>query len=182
MTRERGAVLLLVLVILAGVSMASLSAARSGVVAGQASRYGAGQAVAHAAARAALADAERDIAAGVRSAVFRDPAHWPRAGCGEGVLLGICATETLPAWRRVDLADSDATAPYGAFTGRGMPTGAHALPARLPRYIVEVAAAGQAGDDAGAPPEAEFRITAVGYGPDPRTIAVVQSTYRLAAP
>lgn len=182
MNRQGGAVLVLVLVVLFGVSIVSLTAARSSVVAGQSSRHAIGHTVAHSAARAALSDAELEIAAGSRSAVFSDPALWPPAGCGKDASTGICALETNTAWRRVDLADGGEPVVMGAFTGVAVPVGAHSLPARLPRYLVEVMPDQEAGEDASVPRDPVFRITAIGYGPDPRTVAVIQSTFRLARP
>lgn len=182
MKAQHGAVLVLVLVVLAGVSIVSLAAARSSVVWNQSARHVAGQSVAQAAAQMALADAEREIVAGSRASIFSDPQRWPAAGCGSDATAGICVPDRLPAWRRVDLAESADTIALGSFTNARLPVARHSMPAKLPRYLVEALPGTEAGEDASAPGDPVFRITAIGYGPDARTVAVVQSTFRLERP
>lgn len=164
MTRQRGVVLVLTLAILIGVSMVALAAARSAIVASQSARHHHAHATAYAAAQAALMDAELEI----------------RRGSRDEVLLKTAPNAAL--WLQHDLTDERTTVAYGTFTSRVMPTGQGTLTARPPRYLIEVLPSGTAGEDASIPAAPEYRITAIGLGPDPRIIAVVQSTYRQEPP
>lgn len=80
--------------------------------------------------------------------------------------------------------DSDAASvPFGRFTGQTLPQGTDAgaspFPAQLPRYIIELMtdhSVGQATNSFYI-----YRITAVGFGTDSKTQAVLQSFYRKSA-
>jgi type IV pilus assembly protein PilX len=161
MKRERGVVLVLILVVLIGVSMLALTAARSASVSSQSSRYNTGQLTAFAAAQAALADAELALQINARADASSTEA------------------KVADRWRTEDLNDSAVTSEYGADTGRRLPLRRNSLP---PRYLVEFRSAGQAGEDASTPAAPEYLVTAIGYGPDPGTITVLQSVYRKEAP
>lgn len=67
---------------------------------------------------------------------------------------------------------------YGNFTGRIMQTGAGLLSARPPRYLIEILPrlANQSEEDRST----RYRISAIGFGPDPRTAVMLQSIYRRA--
>jgi len=178
--RERGAALVTMLFLMLALLMMSLSATRAALAGAKSARYERDRQVAHAAAEAALLDAERDIdgAAGPaspRTAIFTalDPDAFAERCTGQAEKAGLCklaAGASPPAWQAADLA-GEAGVEYGRFTGRALPTGAGTLPAAAPRYLVELLP--------GAQPL--FRITALGVGADPATVVVLQSYYRRAA-
>ena len=103
-------------------------------------------------------------------------------GCGrDNPNLGLCMyVPVAPAWQAVDLAAPDGAAitPYGKFTGAALPVGAGALPARAPRYIIELMPLARAGEDAGQGAANVYRITAIGFGVRPATQVVLQTFYR----
>lgn len=173
--RAHGAALVTVLFLTLAVLMMSVSGTRAALAAAKSARHERDRHVALQAARAALFDAERDIAgaagpASPRTAIFVAShtdafAH----GCaGSGEHAGLCALVAppgVPAWQAVDL-ESDSAVEYGRFTGATMPLGAGLLPARAPRYVVELlAGAGTgAGPGTGAAPGAD---PGPGSGTDP---------------
>lgn len=176
---ERGAALVTMLVLMLALLMMSLSAARAALAGAKSARYERDRQVAHAAAEAALIDAERDIdgAAGPtspRTAIFSalDASAFDERCAGQAEKEGLCkpaAGTAPPVWQVADLAGT-AGVEYGRFSGRTLPLGAGTLPAAPPRYLVELLA--------GAQPL--FRITALGVGADPGTVVVLQSHYRRA--
>jgi len=177
---ERGAALVTMLVLMLALLMMSLSAARAALAGAKSARYERDRQVAHAAAEAALLDAERDIdgAAGPsspRTAIFAalDASAFHEHCAGQAEREGLCKAATgsaPPVWQAADLAGAAGVA-YGRFSGRTLPLRAGTLPAAAPRYLVELLA--------GAQPL--FRITALGVGADPGTVVVLQSHYRRAA-
>lgn len=180
--RQQGAVLATVLFLMLAVLMMSVSSTRAALMAATSARVERDRHVAFAAAEAAMLDAERDIdgAAGPaspRAAIF---AHGDAGafmdGCGGGAersgLCRLAAPPAAPAWQAADLAGERAVE-YGRFSGWEMPTGAGLLPARPPRYLIELLPA------PGAQPR--YRITAIGFGADAATIVVLQSYYTRAA-
>lgn len=187
--RQTGATLLMALFVLLCVTMVALAAARIAFDAERTARAARDRQLAFQAAEAGLADAERDIAGGAhpgaaRAAMFHDDgAIGFEAGCGRGAVnLGLCAVVpgALPAWQ---VADTDASVPYGSFTGAVLPYGGP-LPLAPPRYLIERLPLVRAGEDAGRPGAASqglFRITAFGYGALPGTLVVLQSVYRGSA-
>lgn len=178
--RERGAALVTMLFLMLALVMMSLSAMRAALAGAKSARYERDRQVAHAAAEAALLDAERDIdgaagAASPRTAIFTalDADAFAERCTGQGEKAGLCKVAPgagAPAWQAADLA-GEAAVEYGRFSGRALPTGAGTLPAAAPRYVVEFLP--------GAQPL--FRITALGVGADPATVVVLQSYYRRAA-
>lgn len=177
---ERGAALVTMLFLMLALLMMSLSATRAALANAKSARYERDRQVAHAAAEAALLDAERDIdgAAGPsspRTAIFTalDPDAFTARCSGRAEKTGLCkatAAGTAPAWQVADLAGT-AGVEYGRFTGRTLPTGVGTLPAVSPRYLIELLPGTQP----------LFRITALGVGADPATIVVLQSHYRRAS-
>lgn len=189
--RSRGAALVTALVVLIAVLIVAVSAATAALNAEKSARNERDRHIALQAAEAALADAERDIQA-------LDPAS-PRAamfapgsalgfvdGCGKRANdpgQGLCSrveAPGVPAWISAALADDDAVA-YGTFTGVAMPTGTGTLPAKPPRYIIELMPFPRAGEDAAQPTANFYRITAIGFGSRPATKVVLQSFYRKTA-
>lgn len=195
---ERGATLIIVLLLLIVVLLLGVSASQIALQGEKSSRNGRDRQIAFQAAEAALLDAETDIEASPDAlhsrshlfsesgvAGFTETAEAACASGGNNVFLGVCGYEgeDAPAWRRADFAISDAASvqsvPYGRFTGQTFPTGAGPLPARLPRYIIEVLPyrkAGAAADEA----RHVYRITAVGFGVRETTQVALQTVYRKA--
>lgn len=181
---QGGAALITALLLVLAALMLGVSAARAALNAEKSARVERDRHLAFAAAQAALADAERDIA-GVAAVFPGRAALFDAAGtgfpddCGRGgENQGLCTAAPgsgTPAWQLVDLAgDLDSTVAYGSFTGAQMATGSAGLPARLPRYIVELVPQPGAAQAAGT----LFRITAIGFGARQTTHVVLQSFYR----
>jgi Tfp pilus assembly protein PilX len=183
-----GAVLLTALFVLVAILAIGVSAAQIALNAEKSARNERDRHIAFQAAEAGLADAERDIEGGAdpmsaRAAMFDGGALGFVDGCGrDGANLGLCAY--LPgaqaaAWQLAELAAPDgATTPYGRYTGEALPTGGGALPARAPRYVIELLPLVRAGEDAGQGAHGVYRITAIGFGARPGTQVVLQSFYR----
>jgi Tfp pilus assembly protein PilX len=188
--RQRGAVLVTALFLMLAVLMIGVSAARTALNAEKSARHERDRRIAFAAAEAALVDAERDVGGGAAPASARAVLFAPGStgfvdGCGQGaasVNLGLCLPAPAGAasvWQALDLAGDDAkTVPYGQFTGAAMPVARGILPARLPRYIIELVPL------AGATPSdgAFYRITAIGFGSRDTTRVVLQSYYHQPVP
>ncbi|QNA91016.1 pilus assembly protein [Massilia sp. Dwa41.01b] len=136
--------------------------------------------VAHALADAALVDAERDIDGGAgagtaRAAIFAtgDAGAFLERCAGSAERQGLCQAVPapgIPAWQLADLT-GEAGVDYGRFSGRVLPEGGP-LPARLPRYLIELLPAPSGG--------ALYRITAIGFGTGEATVVVLQVYYRRA--
>ena len=179
---EQGAALVTVLFLVLAVLMMSVSSTRASLAAVKSARHERDRHIAHQAAQAALVDAERDIAgaagpASARTAIFNaaDAGAFADRCTGSGENAGLCRLAPapgVPAWQAVDL-EGEAAVEYGHFTGASMPTGAALLPARAPRYIVELLALPGA--------EPSYRITAIGFGASAATRVVLQEYYRRAS-
>lgn len=194
-SRDRGAVLVTVLFVLIAVLIVAVSAATAALNAEKSARNERDRHIALQAAEAALADAERDIRsldASPRAAMFAPGSALGFVdGCGKRAddpSLGLCSrvdAPGVPAWISAALTGEDAGASgavaYGGFTGAVMPTGAGTLPARPPRYIIELVPFPRAGEDAGQPVPNFYRITAIGFGSRNATKVVLQSFYRKSA-
>jgi Tfp pilus assembly protein PilX len=192
--RNRGAALLTALFVLLALTIIAMSAAQMALNAEKSARVERDRHLAFQAAEAGLLDAERDIEGGAdpssaRAALFADASALGFAeGCGEGSAspnLGLCAHVALaPGWQAAGLADTAATAatPYGKFTGAVLPVGVGALPARAPRYVIELMPLVSAGEDAGQRTGNLYRITAIGFGARDSTHVVLQEFYRKVAP
>lgn len=206
--RSCGFSLIVVLLMLLVVTVLALGAAQTSLVSERGARNDRDTEVAFQAAEAALLDAESDVLgpndnARQRLCLFssRDIAAFA-AGCGAGGdRQGLCAPVepgSEPAWMSADFsADAGMSVAYGAFTGQtylggsgsgsgsgGAATGprAGALPARVPRYIVEAVRSHggwQADQLQSASAEGArylFRVTAIGYGAREETQVVLQTT------
>lgn len=189
--RHRGAALLTAMFVLLAILIIGVSAAHTALNAEKSARNERDRHIAFESAEAGLIDAERDIEgvagpASARAALFSSGSALGFAdGCGRGPdNLGLCVyLPGAPAWQAVDLAGDDGAAtPYGRFTGAALPTGGGALPARSPRYVIELMPLARAGEDAGQPAANVYRITAIGFGVRDSTQVVLQSFYRKIAP
>jgi type IV pilus assembly protein PilX len=195
---QRGIALITAMVIMLAVLIIGVSAARAALDSEKAARQERDRYVALQAAEAALADAERDIEGGKdvaspRAALFApDSALGFTDGCGDApdsANLGLCAQAggvDAPAWQHAPLdAEGDAangTIAYGSFTGARLPVGGATMPARLPRYVIELMPYTRVGEDAARGGGGNFyRITAIGFGARAGTSVVLQSFYRKLA-
>lgn len=198
---ERGATLIVVLLLLIVVLLLGVGASQIALQGEKSSRNDRDRQIAFQAAEAALLDAETDIEASPDA--LRSRSHlFSAAGvagfsqtmgtfCGSGeanVFLGLCryaeGEEADAAWRHVDFLDADVASvqsvPYGRFTGQVFPVGAGPLPARLPRYIVEVLPDRKLGTAADKTAHV-YRITAIGFGVRESTQVALQTIYRKAS-
>lgn len=190
--RCTGAALLTALCVLVAVLVIGVSAAQMALNAEKSARNERDRHIALQAAEAGLLDAERDIEGGAdpgssRAALFGAGSALGFAeGCGrDNANLGLCMYVPMaPAWQAVDLAAADgaATTPYGKFTGAVLPAGAGSLPARAPRYIIELMPLVRGGEDAGQRTDNLYRITVIGFGIRANTQVVLQEFYRRVAP
>lgn len=193
--RQRGAVLLVALGVMLALLIIGVSAIRTALNGEKSARGERDRQIAMQAAEAALSDAERDIEQPpltTRGALFTAGSSTGFAdGCGAGLAnpaLGLCRyarPKAVPAWQRAALAeeasDEVRTVAYGLFTGARMPVGKGTLPARLPRYVIELMPYARAGEDAGRHAGNFYRITAIGFGASAATHVVLQSFYLKAA-
>ena len=192
---QRGASLIMVLLILVVVSLLGVGGAQIALMSERSARNDRDQQVAWQAAEAALIDAEVDmIDPTVSPATTRQPLFDAKnqiafySGCGTATSattvqsLGLCALNLTgkPAWLTADFTVTGATAmttEFGKFTGRAFAAGGVGIqPALKPRYLIEVLPDpfGDASD-----PKFIYRITAMGFGPRPDIQAVLQMLYRI---
>jgi type IV pilus assembly protein PilX len=186
---EKGASLIIVLLILMVVSVLGLGAAQIALMGERSSRNERDQQIAWQAAEAAMIDAELDIflksPVGTRKEIFDGKNSKDFVdGCGtSGNSKGLCAfnaSAEKPAWLTVDFTNTDEdapTVPFGHFTGRSFASGELGIqPALPPRYLVELL------PDPGRTDLTKvtyvYRVTAVGFGPRADTQAVLQMLYR----
>jgi type IV pilus assembly protein PilX len=193
-TGQQGASLIISLLMLIAVMLLGLSATQIALQSEKASRNDRDRQIAFQAAEAALLDAEMDIEKSPdptrsRSAIFsKQHTNAFIEGCGAGeenLHLGLCAQAaegTMPAWLAIDFLNHTNTAtsvPYGRFTGQSFQTGEGSLPARPPRYIVELMAYNKAGESAEVSTRSHlYRVTAIGFGMRDSTRVVLQTFYR----
>lgn len=189
--RERGASLIVVMLLLIIVSVLGVGGAQIAMMAERGSRNDRDMQVAWQAAEAALMDAEFDIhgpGTASRKATFTDMHNTNEfvSGCGTtGTVKGLCAlAETgKPAWLLADFTNDDNDAPstaFGDFTGRTFAAGNVGVqPAKVPRYIIEPISDPLNRDKTfDKPPTFIYRVTAMGFGPRDDIQAVTQILYR----
>jgi len=192
-TRERGATLVVVLMILLVITVLGIGAAKISLLGERSARFDRDYQVAWQAAEAALMDAEFDIRGpdGTRTALFT---HTERRsfepGCSSAATTqGLClANETgKPVWYLDGLSsDTDATGrtvQFGTFTGHSFDAGGGVgiKPAKAPRYIIEALDDPTPGGNRRLAPGARrtlYRVTAMGFGPREEIQAVVQMVFR----
>jgi len=187
---QTGASLLVTLVMLLIALLAGLSMANLAMMNEKTDRNERDRVVALQAAEAALADAELDIenssSAASRSSLFSPhSAIGFEINCARGdsnVFQGLCLNTgdaRRASWKTLDITSAGANSPsvrFGRFTGQSMPFGAGPFPARLPRYLIELMPDNVPGQSTRA--TYLYRVTAIGFGTDPHSQAVVQSFYR----
>ena len=191
---EDGISLVATLLMLIAVLVLGTSAANIALQSEKASRNDRDRQIAFQAAEAALVDAELDIEASpdtarTRSKLFeKGSATGFSAGCSQGLdkpaYQGLCLPNDggAPVWQTIDFTDDSANArsvAYGRFTGMNFQTGKGPLPAKPPRYIVELLTYNKEGESAGLGETTHvYRITAAGFGMMSDTVVVLQTYYR----
>ncbi|VTU26580.1 pilus assembly PilX family protein [Variovorax sp. RA8] len=197
-SRQSGASLIVVLLILIVVSILGVGGAQIALLAERGARNDRDMQMAWQAAEAALQDAEFDIhgpGTGNRSAVLGSLQNTNVfvADCGTNVTsggistLGLCelAMSGKPAWQKVNFAVTGSnakTVEFGRFTGRSfaanntsVPNGIE--PFQAPRYVIEpIPDPGER--DLSSVNKYVFRVTAMGFGPRDDIQAVTQIIYR----
>ena len=176
---------MLLIALLAGLSMAQIAMMNEKTDRNERDRV-----IALQAAEAALADAELDIenspSPASRSALFSPYSAIGFAlHCGRGdgnIFQGLCQNSgdtSKASWRTADIANTNSDSPsvrFGRFTGQSLPAGAGPFPSRLPRYLIELMQDSVPGQSTRV--AYLYRITAIGFGVDPHSQAVLQSFYR----
>ena len=191
-----GASLIVVMLILVVVSILGVSGIQVAMMGERGTRNDRDQQVAWQAAEAALMDAEFDIeglpasSASKRNTIFNSKGLQSDQvfiqDCGNsGQSIGLCNLNITgkPAWLTVDFTATGATAPtvqFGTFTDRTFPAGAKGVqPVRAPRYVIEPIPDPQFSRTKAQNVRPNvYRVTAMGFGPNVETQAVVQMTYR----
>ena len=190
-----GIALITAVIMLLVITLLALGGARLALDSKRSSRNQRDFEIAYQAAEAALMDAEFDISSSTakRASLFlpRSTAGFLAGDCNTGTalpsaFLGLCDTSGNagdPIWNTINwiATTGNKTVEYGTFTGRSFPTGTGLTPARKPRYLIEILPdkinGGSASDSV---QRYKYRITAIGFGPNDTTRAIVQSVFRKA--
>lgn len=193
--RSRGVSLIVVLLILVVVSILGVSGIQVAMMGERGTRNDRDQQVAWQGAEAALIDAEFDIeglpasSTTKRNTIFKaketEIAKFIQDCGNSGQSVGLCALNATgkPAWLTVDFTATGSTAPtvqFGTFTGRDFPSGSKGIqPALPPRYVIEPIPDPRTARTRSIPQTSYvYRVTAMGFGPNAETQAVVQMIYR----
>lgn len=182
---QRGASLIMVMLILIVVSVLGVGSAQISLMSERGARNERDLQVAWQSAEAALNDAEIEMfpnGAGTRKAEFSNGTSFVQ-NCGSaGNSAGLCALNLSgkPAWLTVDLeAAGTNTVKFGDFTGRTFAAGLVGIqPAQAPRYVVELIPDPGAADMSD-PSAVLYRVTAIGFGPRTDIQVVLQMMYRI---
>lgn len=190
--QERGASLIMVLLILIVVSVLGVGGAQIALMSERGARNDRDHQVACQASESALVDAEVDIWDPANTAFPNRRLHFDAktqtpflVGCGaSGNEIGLCAPVTTgkPAWLTVDFTQSNSTAAttaFGSYTGRTFAAGgAGVQPAKVPRYVIEPVLVAS-GDKANPEQEVVYRVTSMGFGPREDIQCAMQMLYRI---
>jgi type IV pilus assembly protein PilX len=183
---QRGISLIVVLIMLSATFLLAAFGARLTMLNEKAARNDRDRQIAFQAAEAALGDAEIDIMGPNTATNSRVSDMDSRAiqlfaqDCGRTAdNRGLCTntSTTKPLYKSIDFEDSSTSRRYvilGEYTGRNtsFSTGNSALPAQLPRYIVETIAYNVPG---GCPNQKAFLVSGLGYGLNQQTQVMLQS-------
>jgi len=183
--RQRGASLIMVMMILIIVSLLGVGGAQIALMSERGARNDRDMQVAWQAAEAALLDAEVDmttLSPHGRKELFdgkKRPEFKPCTDAGTGTTAGLYdftgPTCTKPAWLSLNFTSNAATV-FGANSGKTFASGNVGVqPAQAPLYMIELVK-----DPANltTPPSFIYRVTAMGFGPRTDIQAVVQEIYR----
>lgn len=194
-SREKGASLIIVMLLLVIVSILGISGVQISMMAERGTRNDRDMQIAWQAAEAALMDAEFDIlgqpavSSNKRNGLFtRGSTEIDRfiPDCGtSGVSIGLCALNIAgkPAWLAVNFTNTGNNAPtasFGTYTGRTFPSGnAGIQPAQPPRYVIEpIPEPSMKSTKNPKDLKYVYRITAMGFGPNAEIQAVSQVIFR----
>ena len=184
---QQGASLIVVLIMLSAIFILVAFGSRLTLLGEKSARNDRDRQIAFQAAEAALSDAEIDIMGPNGAANSRVCDIHSRKvdlfteGCGNTSLdRGLCATNTSatdPLFKSIDFEDTTSARRYaslGDYTVRnvGFSIGNSALPAQLPRYIIETIPFNIPGS---SPNAKAFLVTALGYGLNVQTQVMLQS-------
>ena len=191
--RQRGASLLMVMLIMIVVSLLGVGGAQIALMGERSARNDRDYQVAWQSAEAALLEAEFDIrgpgTSTRQSSVFTSPIpskYLFLEGCGDtssGVSKGLClpAASGKPIWLMADFTSSSSpTTEFGDFTSRVFDAGGVGIkPAKKPRYLIELLEDPETFSDLSIGKKKYlYRVTAMGFGPRPDIQAVVQMVFR----
>ena len=179
--------LIIVLIMLSAIFMLAAFGARLTLLGEKSARNDRDRQIAFQAAEAALGDAEIDIMGPNSASNSRNDQMDSRTlqlfveGCGTTAdNRGLCSTNTntTPFYKSINCEETGNSRRYvtlGEYTGRSssFATGSSALPAQLPRYIIETIAYNPIqGSNA---QHKAFLVTALGYGLNQQTQVMLQS-------
>ena len=187
LVKQQGIALIVVLILMSAVFLMAAVGARLTLMGEKAARNDRDRQIAFQAAEAALGDAEIDLMGPNAASNSRVCEMYSKKisifaeGCGNTAAgRGLCATNTSaakPIYKSINFEDTSAARRYvnlGEYTGRniGFSTGSSALPAQLPRYIVETIPFTVPGGEANTK---AFLVTGLGYGLNQKTQVMLQS-------
>lgn len=189
---QRGASLIMVMIILTIVSLLGVAGIQISLMSERGARNDRDQQLAWQSAEAALLDAENDIygpGTSSRRATFTPGTNLQAFtdGCGtSGNSIGLCTlvSSGRPTWLTAafDFSATASSAPstaYGTYTGQTFATGGVGVqPAQAPRYVIEPIRDPADRDLGSSTPKYVYRVTAMGFGPRTDIQAVVQMIYR----
>lgn len=190
---QRGASLLMVMLIMIVVSLLGVGGAQIALMGERSARNDRDYQVAWQSAEAALMDSEFDIrgpgTSTRQSTAFASPTpskHLFLDGCGaasSGVSKGLClpAESGKPIWLSTSFTASDSpTTEFGDFTSRAFDAGGLGIkPAKKPRYLVEIIDDPETFSDLSIGKKKYlYRVTAMGFGPRSDIQAVLQMVFR----
>jgi type IV pilus assembly protein PilX len=185
---QRGASLMVVVMILIIVSILGIGGAQIALMSERGARNDTALQLAWQSAELGLTEAQQDITSGTRQDVFvtnNQLAFVEGCGAAETPGSGLCLPRTgstVPAWLEVDLrSDDGAYTVFGAFTGRTFNAGDTGIqPAQAPRYVIEILDDPDVGGNLaiGKGKRYIYRVTAIGFGSRADINAVTQMVYR----
>jgi len=189
---QRGASLVIALVMLVMITLLALSAMQLSQLDERNTRADRNQKIAMQAAEAALRDAWIDIDTGLRKALFSNapvgfvdacstdalPANAAAAATNKrGLCLAKEPTDARQIWQDVDF--NARGVPFGTYTGRTWDT----TLGQTPLYIIETVdfkiAGGAVQGTTTEPDQLAFRVTAVGFGPPGSRVEVALQSFYL---
>lgn len=191
MIPQKGASLIVVMMILTIVSLLGIAGIQISTMAERGARNDRDQQVAWQSAEAALVDAEFDMylsTTSPRQTRFKEAVDITGflPGCGtSGNDVGLCALVSTgkPAWLTVDFTITGNSAPttvFGKYTNRAFTAGGAGIqPAKPPRYVMEPLRDPGDRDLGSSTPKYIYRVTAMGFGPRNDIQAVTQMIYRV---
>lgn len=188
---ERGASLLMVMLILIVASILGIGGAQIALMGERSARNDRDYQVAWQSAEAALLEAEFDIrgpgTSTRQNTAFASPVpskYLFLDGCGtSGDSKGLClpAASGKPIWLTASFTTSASpTTEFGDFTSRAFDAGGTGIkPAKKPRYLIEIIDDPETFSDLGIGKKKYlYRVTAMGFGPRADIQAVMQMVFR----